>query len=103
MACPFSYWFCVARFVVADHGAADGLAIRWPVEFGDDASAAHHADAIGQGQHLIKVFADHQHRCAGDDVLELLLRWMSGAIVSDQDVISKIRARQTWRNYELSM
>ena len=32
----------------------------------------------------------HQHRCAGDDVLELPLGWMSGAIASDQDLISKI-------------
>ena len=40
----------------------------------------------------------HQHRCAGDDVLELPLGWMSGAIVSDQDVISKIRAHCGMRN-----
>ena len=25
----------------------------------------------------------HQHRCAGDDKLELPLGWMSGAVVSD--------------------
>ena len=31
-----------------------------------------------------------QHRCAGDDVLELPLGWMSGAIVNDYDMISKI-------------
>ena len=43
----------------------------------------------------------HQHRCAGDDVLELPLGWMSGAIASDQDLISKIRARQSTRNREL--
>ena len=43
----------------------------------------------------------HQHRCAGDDVLELPLGWMSGAIVSDYDLISKIRARQCLRNREL--
>ena len=39
-----------------------------------------------------------QHRCAGDDELELPLEWMSGAIVSDQDVISKIRAHCGMRN-----
>ena len=43
----------------------------------------------------------HQHRCAGDDVLELPLGWMSGAIVSDYDLISKIRARWSTRNHEL--
>ena len=43
----------------------------------------------------------HQHRCAGDDVLELPLGWMSGAIASDQDLISKIRARHGTRNREL--
>ena len=42
----------------------------------------------------------HQHRCAGDDVLELPLGWMSGAIVSDHDMISKIRARLSLRNRE---
>ena len=44
----------------------------------------------------------HQHRCAGDDVLELPLGWMSGAIVNDYDIISKIRARLPVRNRELS-
>ena len=43
----------------------------------------------------------HQHRCVGDDVLELPLGWMSGAIVNDYDIISKIRARQSLRNREL--
>ena len=43
-----------------------------------------------------------QHRCAGDDELELPLEWMSGAIVNDYDLISKIRARQSVRNRELS-
>ena len=42
-----------------------------------------------------------QHRCAGDDELELPLGWMSGAIVSDHDTISKIRPRLTVRNREL--
>ena len=37
-----------------------------------------------------------QHRCAGDDELELPLEWMSGAIVNDYDLISKIRARCRW-------
>ena len=43
-----------------------------------------------------------QHAYAGDDELELPLEWMPGAIVSDQDVISKIRARWSTRNRELS-
>ena len=38
---------------------------------------------------------------AGDDELELPLGWMSGAIVNDYDMISKIRARQSVRNREL--
>ena len=36
-----------------------------------------------------------------DDVLELPLGWMSGAIASDQDLASKVRARLTVRNREL--
>ena len=40
----------------------------------------------------------HQHGCAGDDVLELPLEWMSGAIVSDYDINSKIRAHCPMRN-----
>ena len=43
-----------------------------------------------------------QHAYAGDDELELPLEWMSGAIVSDQDVISKIRARAAARSSTLS-
>ena len=31
-----------------------------------------------------------QHRHVGDDKLELPLAWMSGAIVNDYDMISKI-------------
>ena len=42
-----------------------------------------------------------QHRCAGDDELELPLGCMSGAIVNDYDMISKIRARLSTRNREL--
>ena len=39
-----------------------------------------------------------QHRRAGDAMVEVPLRWMSGAIVSDYDMISKIRARHDTRN-----
>ena len=42
-----------------------------------------------------------QHRHVGDDKLELPLGWMSSAVASDQDLISKIRARQSVRNREL--
>ena len=38
---------------------------------------------------------------AGRGVLEVPPGWMSDAIVSDQDMISKIRARQSVRNREL--
>ena len=38
---------------------------------------------------------------AGRGVLEVPLGWMSGAIVNDYDMISKIRARQSTRNREL--
>ena len=43
-----------------------------------------------------------QHAYAGDDELELPLEWMPGAIVNDYDLISKIRARWSTRNRELS-
>ena len=39
-----------------------------------------------------------QHHHAGDDMLEVPLGWTFGAIVSDCDMISKIRARQSTRN-----
>ena len=39
-----------------------------------------------------------QHHHAGDDILEVPLGWMFGAVVSDCDMISKIRARQSVRN-----
>ena len=42
-----------------------------------------------------------QHRHAGDDKLELPLGCMFGAIVSDYDIKSKIRARWSTRNREL--
>ena len=42
-----------------------------------------------------------QHRRAGDDLVEVPLGWMSGAIVSDHGMISKIRARCPMRNREL--
>ena len=45
------------------------------------------------GQHHAGISAD-----AGRGVLEVPLGWTSGAVVSDHDVISKIRARQTTRN-----
>ena len=39
-----------------------------------------------------------QHHHAGDDMLEVPLGWTFGAVVSDYDMISKIRARQSVRN-----
>ena len=39
-----------------------------------------------------------QHDHAGDDILEVPLGWMFSAVVSDYDMISKIRARQSTRN-----
>ena len=42
-----------------------------------------------------------QHAYAGDDELELPLEWISGTIVNDYDLISKIRARLSTRNREL--
>ena len=39
-----------------------------------------------------------QHHHAGDDMLEVPLGWTFGAVVSDCDMISKIRARQYTRN-----
>ena len=39
-----------------------------------------------------------QHHHAGDDMLEVPLGWTFGAVVSDCDMISKIRARQCTRN-----
>ena len=39
-----------------------------------------------------------QHHHAGDDMLEVPLGWTFGAVVSDCDMISKIRARQSERN-----
>ncbi|GEM_PF-6999946 len=65
MVCPFSCWICEALLVVTDHRPTDGLTIRRPVELGNDPAGVHHTDAIGQGQHLIEVFTDHQHRGTG--------------------------------------
>ena len=42
-----------------------------------------------------------QHAYAGDDELERPLEWMSGTIVNDYDLTSKIRARWSMRNREL--
>ena len=39
-----------------------------------------------------------QHHHAGDDMLEVPLGWTFGAVVSDCDMISKIRARLPVRN-----
>ena len=39
-----------------------------------------------------------QHHHAGDDILEVPLGWTFGAVVSDCDMISKIRARYATRN-----
>ena len=43
------------------HGAANGLAVRRPVEFRDDPAAGHDADTVGEGQHLVEIFADEHH------------------------------------------
>src|ERR1700722_10425115 len=43
---------------MAHHGTADRLAIRRSVEFGDNLAGGHHADSIGQAEHLIEILAD---------------------------------------------
>src|ERR1700691_3113967 len=47
------------------HGASNGVAIGGSVEFGDDTAARHHADAVGDAEHLVEILADQHHCRAG--------------------------------------
>src|SRR5881392_392571 len=49
---------CATMSCMTDHGTADGLAVRGPLEFGHDAAPCHDTDAIRQIENFIEVFAD---------------------------------------------
>ena len=46
------------------HGASNSVAISRSVEFGHDTAARHHADAIGDAEHLVEILANQHHRRA---------------------------------------
>ena len=47
------------------HGAANGVAVGGSVELGNNASARHHADAVGNTEDFVEVLADEYDRRAG--------------------------------------
>src|SRR3982074_3644364 len=47
---------------MAHHRAADGLTVSPSLELGGDAATRHPPDAVGQGENLVEILADQDHR-----------------------------------------
>src|SRR5258708_1512431 len=52
------------RSCMIDHSTPDRLSISRPLEFGDNNTLGHDADAVGQAENLVKVFANQHDGCA---------------------------------------